>query len=265
MSKSEPDHGTPLERRRTLDLLWGKRAGPTRGPKPSLNVEKIVAAAVAIADSEGLEAVSMQRVAEACGVTTMALYRYVPGKSELVALMLDVGLGAPPPLAGAPGDWRAQLEDWARRLWVIFQAHPWSLAATAPARVMGPNELGWFEVAVSVLGGTSLSAEEAVQAVIAILLHVRGMAGAMLGGSADRGQNVSGGWSAMVAELLRAHGESFPALRAASFDPPASEAPDGGPGGGLGFGLRLLLDGLSAHIGGRARSTSSAKRPRAAE
>jgi AcrR family transcriptional regulator len=263
MSENEPDNGATVEQWRMLDLLWGKRVEPKRGPKRSLSVEEIAAAAGVIADAEGLEAVSMQRVARACAVTTMALYRYVSGKDELIALMLDRGLGAPPALVGVSGDWRAQLEDWARRLWEIFQAHPWSLAATAPARLMGPNELEWFEVAVGALSGTSLSADEAVQAVITILLHVRGMAGAVLGSPADQGRNVAGRWGAMVAGLLRVHGEDFPALRAAgragAFGAPPGTVVDAAPaegaaGDGLGFGLRLLLDGLEARIAGRGRA-----------
>src|SRR5262245_33637042 len=198
-----PHDEAPDDYRRTIELLWGERTAPTRGPKPSLSVEQIAQAGVAVADAEGLEAVSMQRVAQECGVTTMALYRYVPGKAELIALMLDIGLGHPPHLDEAPGGWRARLEDWVRQLWAVFQRHPWSLAATAPLRLMGPNELGWFEVAVGALAGTNLEASEVVQAVIAILLHVRGMA-FYAAGTSHRLEHPEGGWwGAMLADNLR--------------------------------------------------------------
>ena len=79
-----------------LDLLWGTRQRPRRGPKPSLSLERIVTEAIALADAEGLANLSMQHLAERLGCAKMALYRYVPGKSELVALMVDAALGDPP-------------------------------------------------------------------------------------------------------------------------------------------------------------------------
>ena len=79
-----------------FDLLWGTRQRPRRGPKPSLSLERIVTEAIALADAEGLANLSMQHLAERLGCAKMALYRYVPGKAEMVALMLDAGLGDPP-------------------------------------------------------------------------------------------------------------------------------------------------------------------------
>src|SRR5919112_272562 len=67
-----------------VELLWGLRQPPSRGPKPTLSVGRIVEAAVDVADAEGLAAVSMQRVADALDVTKMALYRYLAGKAELL-------------------------------------------------------------------------------------------------------------------------------------------------------------------------------------
>ena len=74
---------------RSLELLWGTREPATRGPKAELSLERIVDAAVALADREGLGALSMRRVATELGVGTMSLYRHVPGKGELLDLMLD--------------------------------------------------------------------------------------------------------------------------------------------------------------------------------
>src|SRR5215207_6107774 len=93
---------------RTLELLWGARRRPRRGPKPSLSVEQIVSAAVEVADDEGLAALSMQRVAERLGFTTMSLYRYVPGKGELIDLMLDAAFGRPPDPEDEAPNWRTK-------------------------------------------------------------------------------------------------------------------------------------------------------------
>jgi AcrR family transcriptional regulator len=70
-----------------LDLLWGRREPGRRGPRPGLSTDAIVEAAVAVADAEGLGAVSMARVAKELGFTTMSLYRHVTSKDELLQLM----------------------------------------------------------------------------------------------------------------------------------------------------------------------------------
>src|SRR5690349_10100499 len=85
-----------------MRLLWGKQPddGPRRGPKPAFTLEQITRTGIEIADADGITALTMQRVADELGFTKMALYRYVPGKDELVALMTDAALGDPPPLTG---------------------------------------------------------------------------------------------------------------------------------------------------------------------
>jgi AcrR family transcriptional regulator len=113
-------------------LLWGQRSAPKRGPRPTLTLDGITRTAIGIADAEGLAAVTMQRVAQVVGVTKMALYRYVPGKVELVALMTDAALGEPPALTG--GGWRERLDEWGRRMFGRFVAHSWTLETTVGAR-----------------------------------------------------------------------------------------------------------------------------------
>src|SRR4051812_44346794 len=110
--------------RMTIDFLWGARARPTRGPKPALSLEQIADAAIAVADADGLAAVSMQRVAADLGYTKMSLYRYLPGKAELVALMLERGLGEPPVLRAT--DWAAGLKQWAHLLLAGDLRPPWA-------------------------------------------------------------------------------------------------------------------------------------------
>ena len=79
-----------------LQLLWGLQERPRRGPKPGLSLERIVDAAIGLADAGGLAAVSMARVAAELGFTTMSLYRYVPTKDDLLELMVDAASGLPP-------------------------------------------------------------------------------------------------------------------------------------------------------------------------
>src|SRR5688500_2426129 len=103
------EHSASGDLDRSLALLWEMDHRPTRGPKPALTLERIVTAAITIADAEGLAGLSMRRVAAELGVGTMSLYRYVPGKGELLDLMIDRINEAPRGDAGELG-WRGVLE-----------------------------------------------------------------------------------------------------------------------------------------------------------
>src|SRR5580658_9843244 len=96
-----------------LDLLWGRRERGKRGPRPGLTPDAIVDAAVRIADTEGLDAVSMARVAAELGFTTMSLYRYVTSKDELLQLMWNASARGAETLTLAGETWRERLRGWA--------------------------------------------------------------------------------------------------------------------------------------------------------
>ena len=117
---------------------WGVRERPHKGPKPALSLARIVAAAVRVADAEGLDAVSMGRVAAEVGTAPMSLYRHVASKEELLTLMVDAAWGEAPE-GPAPGEgWRAGLTRWAWRLRTgaraLLAAAGASSAAARPAR-----------------------------------------------------------------------------------------------------------------------------------
>jgi len=220
----------------TADFLWHERARPTRGPKPALTLEQITDAAITVADAEGLAAVSMQRVAADLGFTKMSLYRYVPGKAELVAAMLERAVGEPPPPTGH--QWRAALTDWATRLLARYLRHPWALAATAGARPIGPNEMGWLERALGVLP-EGLTGAERMDAVATLAGQVR-----MIAGQAGQQESELG---AVIGLILREHAGRFPAVAAAIADIGAR----GGGDQAFAFGLERLLDGVEALIDSR--------------
>src|SRR5689334_21730378 len=95
-----------------IELAWGRRPRPTRGPTPGLTLERIVGAGSKVAMTEGIGSLSMTRVAAELGVGTMSLYRYITAKDELLTLMVDTALGLPP--EAPPGeDWRSGLARWA--------------------------------------------------------------------------------------------------------------------------------------------------------
>ncbi|MET8755069.1 TetR/AcrR family transcriptional regulator C-terminal domain-containing protein [Streptomyces sp. NPDC004667] len=239
-------------------LLWGPPPGPpARGPRRGLTLEGIAGAGVGIADAEGLGGVSMQRVAAELAVTKMALYRYVPGKAELVALMAEAAMPDPAAeldaaLERAGSGWRERLGAWARELLAAFRAHPWLLRATVGARAVGPREVGWLERALAALEGCGLTGAESMDAVVLVAGHVRGIAeqeravaAGGSGGAAGGGPDVELG--AVLGEVMRLRGADFPALGAAL----ASVAREGGQDQALDFGLERILDGIGLLVAAR--------------
>jgi AcrR family transcriptional regulator len=150
---------------RSVELLWGSPKPRGRGPKPGLTIERIVQAAIEIADTEGLEAVSMRRVAESLGSSTMSLYRYVPGKRDLLGAMRNAVHGEIAPDGTAGGGWRAELERWAREGWELYRRHPWMLELGGRRRLPGPNEVARFEAGLRVVDGIGLGGSEMVAVV----------------------------------------------------------------------------------------------------
>ncbi|MFH8370080.1 TetR/AcrR family transcriptional regulator [Streptomyces sp. NPDC018031] len=235
------------ERDETVRLLWGPHPKPARGPRPRLDLDAIARAGIEIADAEGLAEVSMQRVAGRLGMTKMALYRYVPGKAELIALMVDVAIGPCPEPRDRREGWRERLEDWARGLITVFGRHPWALEVTVGPRVPGPGELSWLERAVAALDGTGLNGAERMDAAVLLVGHVRAIT--QQARAAGPGGGTEARLGAVLGELMEAHGERFPALTGAL----ASVARSGGQDQAWEFGLQRILDGLAVLIDERAR------------
>ncbi|MFI9552752.1 TetR/AcrR family transcriptional regulator [Nonomuraea endophytica] len=224
-----------------VELLWGVRQPPNRGPKPAFTVGDIARAAMGIADADGLAALSMQRVAGELGFTKMALYRYVSGKAELTAVMIEEAVGDPPDLGAVPGGWRGKLQHWAHQLWTTWDRHPWLPGATIGERIMGPKEIGWTEVAVAALAETGLSGSEQMDAVLLLSGHVRNTRSITSAGTQP--WTTQGQLSPALTALLDQAADRFPALSAA-----IASAGDPTPGRSREFGLQRLLDGLEVLI-----------------
>lgn len=172
------EHSGSGDLSRSMALLWGMEERAKRGPKPGISVARIVDAAIRIADAEGLEAVSMRKIAGCLGVGTMSLYRYVPGKAELLDLMLD---GVSPV---EPEDierfrnwtWRERLRGLAQSFWQRYLDHPWLLHVDQGRPVLGPNGLDGFELALSGFDELPLTDQEKVGFVVAVDATAAGLA-----------------------------------------------------------------------------------------
>jgi AcrR family transcriptional regulator len=141
-------------------LLWGRRERGKRGPRPGLSPDAIVEAAVRLADAEGLEAISMARVAAKLGFTTMSLYRYVTSKDELLQLMFNASALGAESLVLEGDDWRSRLRSWAIIQRDQLDRHPWITQMAMPAPPLAPNSLHFVERALAALDGTGLADAE---------------------------------------------------------------------------------------------------------
>lgn len=232
----------------TTELLWGTQQRPKRGPKPTLSLERIVEEAIALADTEGLANLSMARLAERLGCAKMALYRYVPGKAELTALMLDTALGAPPEPARSesPEPWRDYLRRWGATFFDRMVAHPWSIELSYAAHVMGPNEMRWVENALATLVDTGLNASERFDTVVLVIGHVRSLV--QVGSESD---DAEARLEREMAAVLSEHGERYPHVVAALTEAAVAPVGDRGRDNALHFGIDRILDGLGALIAAR--------------
>lgn len=132
-------------------IIWMRPEKSAHGPAPAHSRDRIAAVAIGIADAEGIDAVSMRRIAKELGTGAMTLYRYLPAKEDLYAVMIDqaVGFEAQEPT----GDLREDLATLARRHRRTLRRHPWLAPLLANRPIMGPNVLRGTERDLALLGG----------------------------------------------------------------------------------------------------------------
>ncbi|MGI5271477.1 TetR/AcrR family transcriptional regulator C-terminal domain-containing protein [Nonomuraea sp. CA-218870] len=245
--------------RRSMALLWraGTAAEPRPGPKPGLSVDEIVDAAIAIADADGMAALSMRRVGERLGRSGMALYTYVPGKSELIDLMYDRALASLPASYDLSGGWRAAASAWSREVRAFYLRHPWALRLSQARPVLGPNEFTLLESLAAILQETGLPPEVLRGAVALLTDFVRGSAATVAEtrqAGAETGVPDEEWWrtrSAVLAEVAPGFAGRYPALSRVDSEPPRpGEEPvaylERKSGQAFEHGLVLVLDGLEA-------------------
>ncbi len=243
MNDQPPDREIPP----SIELAWGLRDPGTRGPKRGLTLERIVAAGIEVATIEGLSALSMARVATELGVGTMSLYRYVAAKDELLTLMVDTALGAPPAIEPNEPDWRAGLTRWAVAVRDAYRRHPWALRVPISAPPLGPNNVAWLERALRALGGTALGEQDKLSTVLLISGFVRNdatLTADFAAAAQAGGEQVMPGYGSVLRRLIDT--AAFPALDRAIESGALDDDDDIDIE--FNFGLQRILDGVAALI-----------------
>lgn len=139
----------------TLLRLWRRAERPTRGRPSVLDIDGVVAAAVALADREGVVNVTLASVAKDLDVTKMSLYRHIGSKAELLELMADFAIGDPPPVEST-GDWRAELTTLAEANRDVLMKHPWLVELPLSGPPAGPHAVAWMDAILRTLRDTGL-------------------------------------------------------------------------------------------------------------
>lgn len=249
--KARSSAGDPV---RTLELLWrGTRAdGPTRGPRARFTVDDVVAAATAIADADGLGALTIRAVATRLGVAPMAIYTHVPGKAELLDLMLDAAYHTMDrvPLDGIT--WRDKVSAVAEANRALLESHPWIAYLPTTRPPLGPGLIAKYDHELQSLDGLGLTDLEMDAALTHLLGFVTAVARITIetrAAAADSGETDEQWWRRVEPLLAQAFdGDRYPlATRVgAAAGQTHNSAYDADHA--FRFGLARVLDGLAVLI-----------------
>ncbi|AGL14191.1 TetR/AcrR family transcriptional regulator [Actinoplanes sp. N902-109] len=237
----------------TLALLWrDESAIPRKGPRRGLTLDHVITAALRIADRDGLAALTIRRVAEAIGTAPMSVYTHVPGKAELVDLMVDLVYAHMPRTDTTGRPWRDRLTAVAEDNRVLLRDHPWLTAVPAQRPVLGPGAIGKYEHELTALDGLGLTDVQMDDCLTHLLTFVTASARAALEAQAvaETTALTDEQWWADAGPLLARflNPADYPlATRVGTAAGTAHRAAHD-PGHSYDFGLRRVLDGLAPLI-----------------
>lgn len=160
-----------------LAMAWGfTPPARRRGPKPAHSVERIVEAAVELADADGFAPLSMPKIARRLGITANALYRYVSSKDELLVLLAEAGWGPPPDSLSRAGHWRPAATAWVHAIIDRYRVHPWLLDLPTRGAPVTPNLLRWLEALLESMSDNGLTNQDLLGCAVLLDGYARGTA-----------------------------------------------------------------------------------------
>ena len=229
-----------------LDILWGRRPVGRRGPRAELDVDRIVEAAVDIANADGLEAVSMARVAQALGFTTMSLYRHVANKDELLQLMWNASARGALEFELDGETWRERLLSWAVNQRRAIEENIWITQLPMATPPLAPNSLAWVELGLDAMA--ELDAPDGAKLRVLGLISQHALIDARMLHDERRGKalaeesGVETDYMVLVREL--ADPEVYPHLTRMAEQEPPPDSPESDPAAEYLFDIELILDGF---------------------
>lgn len=234
----------------TVPLLW--RRGVKTG-RTGLTLDAVVEASIALADAEGLEALSMRKIADRLGVGAMTLYAYVPGRAELIDLMVDQAFGRIE-YEEVPADipsWRNAMEVVAAANWDLLLRHPWLTHIDTSRPPLGPGTIAKYDRELRPLASTGLDDIEVDQALGLVLQHVTSTARqAFATGEALQTQGSDSDWWDSAGPLLAAliDPEVYPYAVRVGDAAGQTYGAAADPERAYTFGLAAILDGIQALV-----------------
>ncbi|MFJ8104374.1 TetR/AcrR family transcriptional regulator [Streptomyces sp. NPDC096132] len=238
---------------RTLELLWRVPADtPRRGPQQRLSIDAVVAVAIDLADAEGLDALTMRRVAQQLGVAPMTLYTYVPGKAELLDLMLDALYARMPRTDTSGRPWRERLTAVAEENRALFETHPWAATVSTGRPPLGPGMMAKYEHELAAFDGCGLDDVDRDAALTYLLGFVQANARSAAEARAARADSRMDDeqWWAANAPLLAKvlDPRTYPTATRVGTAAGTAHGTAHSPAHAYDFGLARVLDGLAALI-----------------
>ncbi|OCT12938.1 TetR family transcriptional regulator [Paenibacillus pectinilyticus] len=233
-------------------MSWGIVKTSRRGPKGELSIKKIVDAAIAIADKDGLAAVSMHRVAQSLGFTTMSLYRYITSKEDLLVLMQDAVCDIPIPPEVADKPWRQEMTEYVWATVEVFRKHPWFGDIPITSVPITPGNLQVIDWMLRIMRDFPLNDFEKMSFLLLVSsysracgLLARDMDKSIRGGASPEafsGMN----YSAALKQLVKP--DRFPHLHPILMAGAYTDEADSPIGNDLDFGLERILDGIEQYV-----------------
>lgn len=230
---------------------------PRHSGRPGLSLDRIVDAAMVIADEDDLAAVSMAKIAGRLGYTTMSLYRHVGSKDELLTHMQDAALPAPPADLAAGGDWRSGLRRWTEAQTAASIDRPWLLDIPVTGPPLMPNSLAWMEAGLGLMTELPLSGLEKLALLTLLTGHARSEAATtvnMRRAYAERSIAPDDEAPLYQQAMLRLTADGrFPLLHAMTaagelFSVPQGVADDEADAYFASFPIERILDGVAAYV-----------------
>ena len=237
---------------RVLPLLWGERESGSRGPKPGLTVDRIVAAAIAISDAEGLDGLTMRAVAERLGRRRDVAVPLRPGQGRVARPHGRQSQRRDRSASFGAGGWRARLEGIARENLRLFERHPWLLQVSVARPPLGPGIIGKYDFELGALVDLGLTDVEMDTTLTLVLDFVRGSAASAVEASraaGATGQSDDQWWLNVAPHLDKVFdARLFPLAARVGVAATDFYQGVGDPRHAFEFGLARLLDGIEIFI-----------------